>query len=114
MPKAIIAALLLPFALTACAKGQSDRIAYSAEVDDAKDIVNFTCKDSSSGKCIFRFDNGNAEPQSLTVAKGEIAGAAHIGAGSTYCMTTGTPGAECKGEVLQPGLQTIHHEKKIG
>lgn len=114
MGRSAFLAAMLATPLAACGGvvGPVDRIAYSVEVDGAKGIATFTCKDSSSGKCVFRFDDPGVQPQSLTVAKGEVATVTSIGTGSTYCMTTGAPGAACKAETLQAGTQTIRREKR--
>ncbi len=113
MSKTIFLAVTLAIPLAACGvAAPADRIAYSVEVDGAKGIAAFTCKDSSSGKCVFRFDDPGVQPQSLTVAKDEVATVTSIGTGSTYCMTTGAPGATCKAETLQAGTQTIRREKR--
>ncbi|GAA0335906.1 hypothetical protein GCM10009087_52950 [Sphingomonas oligophenolica] len=111
MSRSVLLAAALAIPLAACGRGQVDRISYSVEVDGARGTAAFTCKDSSSGKCVFRFDDPGAQPQSLTVTKGEVATVTSIGAGSTYCMTTGARGAACKAESLQAGTQTIRREK---
>jgi len=112
MSKAVFLALTLATPLAACGVGQVDKISYSVELDDAKGVATFTCKESSSGKCVFRFDDPGVQPQSLTVTQGEVATVTSIGTGSTYCMTTGAPGATCKAESLQAGTQTIRREKR--
>ena len=113
MSKTIFLAVTLAIPLAACGvAAPADRIAYSVEVDGAKGIAAFTCKDSSSGKCVFRFDDPGVQPQSLTVAKGEAGNVTSVGVASTYCATTGAPGASCKAQTLQAGTQTIHREKR--
>ena len=112
MSKAVFLATLLAIPLAACGIGQVDKISYSVELDDAKGVATFTCKDSSSGKCVFRFDDPGVQPQTLTVPKGEVATVTSAGTGNTYCMTTGAPGATCKAESLQAGTQTIRREKR--
>jgi len=113
MTRAVFLALALAVPLAACGVTKSDVIAYTVDVDAEKGVAVFSCKQSSSGKCIFRFDDPGAQPQSLTVAKGEAGNVTSVGVGSTYCTTTGTPGATCKAQTLQAGTQTIHREKRI-
>ena len=112
MSKAVFLALALAVPLAACGAAKSDVIAYSVDVDADKGVAVFTCKQSSSGKCIFKFDDPGAQPQSLTVAKGEAGNVTSVGVASTYCATTGAAGAVCKPQALQAGTQTIRHEKR--
>ena len=113
MTRAVFLALALAVPLAACGSTRSDVIAYAVDVDGDKGIAIFSCKQSSSGKCIFKFDDPGAQPQSLTVAKGEAGNVTSVGVASTYCATTGSPGATCKAQTLQAGTQTIHREKRI-
>ena len=113
MAKAVLVAIALAIPLAACGVGHVDSIAYSVDVDADKGVAIFSCKQSSSGKCIFKFDDPGAQPQSLTVAKGEAGSVTSVGVASTYCATTGAPGATCKPQALQAGIQTIHREKHI-
>jgi hypothetical protein len=110
MNKAAILAMALA-ALSGC-KGSADVIAYSADVDATKGTALFACKDSTTGSCTFRFDDPGAQPKTITVTKGEAATVTGVGAGSTYCATTGATGAACKGQSLRDGKQTIRHEKR--
>jgi len=112
MTKAVFLAVALAIPLAACGVTKSEVIAYSVDVDADKGIAVFSCKKSSSEKCVFKFDDPGAQPQSLTVAKGEAGNVTSVGVGSTYCATTGTPGASCKAQTLQAGTQTIHREKR--
>ena len=112
MSKAVFLALVLAIPLAACGPTQSEVIAYSVDVDADKGVAIFSCKQSSSGKCIFNFDDPGAQPQSLTVAKGEAGNVTSVGVASTYCATTGAPGATCKAQALQAGVQTIRREKR--
>jgi hypothetical protein len=112
MSKAVFLAVVLAVPLAACGATHSEVIAYSVDVDADKGIAIFSCKQSSSGKCVMKFDDPGAQPQSLTVAKGEAGNVTSVGVGSTYCATTGTPGATCKAQTLQAGTQTIHREKR--
>jgi len=112
MSKAVFLALVLAMPLAACGATQSEVIAYTVDVDADKGVAVFSCKQSSSGKCIFKFDDPGAQPQSLTVAKGEAGNTTSVGVASTYCATTGAPGAACKAQILQAGTQTIHREKR--
>src|SRR4051812_29364944 len=98
MARMVFLAIALAIPLSACGVGQVDSIAYSVDVDADKGIAIFSCKQSSSGKCVFRFDNPGAQPQSLTVAKGEAGNVTSVGVASTYCATTDTPGATCKAQ----------------
>ena len=113
MSKAVFLAVTLAVPLAACGVTKSDVIAYTVDVDADKGVAVFSCKQSSSGKCIFKFDDPGAQPQSLTVAKGEAGNVTSVGVASTYCTTTGSPGAACKAQTLQAGTQTIHREKRI-
>lgn len=113
MARVVFLAIALAIPLAACGVGRVDSIAYSVDVDADKGVAIFSCKQSSSGKCIFKFDDPGAQPQSLTVAKGEAGNVTSVGVASTYCATTGTPGATCKAQTLQAGIQTIHREKRI-
>ena len=112
MSKSVFLALSLAIPLAACGATQSEVIAYSVDVDADKGVAIFSCKQSSSGNCIFKFDDPGAQPQSLTVAKGEAGNVTSVGVASTYCATTGAPGAICRAQALQAGTQTIHHEKR--
>jgi len=112
MSKAVFLATALAIPLAACGVTKSEVIAYSVDVDADKGIAIFSCKQSSSETCIFKFDDPGAQPQSLTVAKGEAGNVTSVGVGSTYCATTGAPGATCKAQILQAGTQAIHHEKR--
>jgi hypothetical protein len=112
MTRAVFLAVALAIPLAACGVSHADSIAYSVDVDADKGVAIFSCKQSSSGKCIFKFDDPGSQPQSLTLAKGEAGNVTSVGVGSTYCATTGAPGAPCKAQILQAGTQTIHHEKR--
>ena len=112
MTRAVFLAIALAIPLAACGVTKSERIAYSVDVDGDKGIAIFSCKDSSSGKCVFKFDDPGAQPQSLTVTKGDAGNVTSVGVASTYCATIGTPGATCKAQTLQAGTQTIHREKR--
>jgi hypothetical protein len=112
MAKAAFLATALAIPLAACGVTHSERIAYSVDVDADKGVAVFSCKDSSSDKCVFKFDDPGAQPQSLTVPKGEAGNVTRVGVASTYCATTGAPGAGCKAQTLQAGTQTIHREKR--
>src|SRR4051812_37552943 len=112
MSKAVFLAIALAIPLGACGVGHMDSIAYSVDLDADKGVAIFSCKQSSSGNCIYKFDDPGAQPQSLTVAKGEAGTITSVGVGSTYCATTGGPGATCKGQTLQAGTQAIHREKR--
>jgi hypothetical protein len=107
-----IALLTIALAALSGCKGGTDVIAYSADVDATKGTALFACKDSTTGSCIFRFDDPGAQPRTLTVTKGEAATVTSVGAGSTYCATTGATGAACKGQSLRAGKQAIRHEKR--
>ena len=112
MSKAVFLAVALAIPLAACGVTKAEVIAYTVDVDADKGIAIFSCKQSSSEKCIFKFDDPGAQPQALTVARGEAGNATSVGVGSTYCATTGSPGATCKAQSLQAGIQTIHREKR--
>ena len=112
MTRAVFLAAALAVPLAACGVTKSEVIAYSVDVDADKGVAVFSCKQSSSGNCIFKFDDPGAQPQSITVAKGESGSVTSVGVASTYCATTGTPGATCKAQTLQAGTQTIHREKR--
>jgi hypothetical protein len=111
MFKAVIPVMLVA-SLAGCGATRSDALSYSADVDAEKGLAVFTCKTSTTDRCIFRFD-GNAQPDSLTVPKGEAAGVTGVSPGGAYCATTGAPGASCQGQILHAGVQAIHHEKRI-
>ena len=113
MARAVFLAIAFAIPLAACGVSQVDSIAYSVDVDTDKGVAIFSCKQSSSGKCVFKFDDPGAQPQSLMVAKGEAGNVVSVGVASTYCATTGTAGATCKAQTLQAGTQTIHREKRI-
>src|SRR4051794_10420054 len=100
MMKAVLMAIALAVPLAACGVGQAEVIAYSVDLDADKGVAIFSCKQSSSGNCIYKFDDPGAQPQSPTVAKGEAGTITSVGVGSTYCATTGGPGATCKGQTL--------------
>ena len=110
MAKFLLLALpMLP--LATCSGARPDMISYTVDLDAARSTATFSCNDSSSGTCVFRFDDPAAQPQSITVAKGEIASVTGIGTGSGYCATTGASGAGCKEHILHAGIQAVHHEK---
>ncbi|MEO9132893.1 MAG: hypothetical protein ABI240_17035 [Sphingomonas sp.] len=112
MSKAVFLAVILAIPLAACGVTKSEVIAYTVDVDADKGVAVFSCKQSSNEKCIFKFDDPGAKPQSLTVAKGEAGNVTSVGVGSSYCVTTGAAGATCKAQTLQAGTQTIHREKR--
>jgi hypothetical protein len=103
---------MLVVSLAACGATRFDGFSYSVDLDAAKGVAAFTCKTSTTDRCIFRFD-GDAEPDTLTVAKGETAAVTGVSPGGAYCATTGAPGASCHAQTLQAGQQTIRHEKRI-
>ena len=102
-------AALCAIVLSACSR--SDTIAYSADLD-AHDVALFTCKSSTSGQCVIRFESPDAEPQSVTITSGESATITRVRPGSGYCATTGAVGAECRAQELRAGLQTVRREKR--
>jgi len=109
--KALILIALLAAPLAACGPARFDEISYSVDVDADQGIALFTCRKSSSGKCIFRFD-GNADPSSATIAVNETGSVSGVGPGTGYCATSGADGAKCHGQSLQAGKQTIRHSKR--
>ena len=112
MARMVFLAIALAIPLAACGVGHVDSIAYSVDVDADKGVAIFSCKQSSSGKCVFKFDDPGVQPQSLNVAKGEAGNVTSVGVASTYCATTDAPGATCKAQALQAGVQTIRREKR--
>ena len=111
MFKTLVLITALATSLTACGGRGFDRLSYSVDVDGEKGVALFTCKESSSGRCIFRFD-GNAQPTTTTLALDETGAVTGVGPGTGYCATTGASGATCHGQALQAGRQAIRHQKR--
>jgi hypothetical protein len=107
------AALLAVLAttLTACVPARFDELAYSVDVDADQSVALFTCRKSSSGNCVFRFD-GNASPATATIAVNETGTVSAVGPGTSYCATSGADGAKCYPQTLQIGKQTVRHVKR--
>lgn len=111
MVKTAVLMSVLAATLAACGPAHFDELAYSADVDANQSVALFTCRISSSGKCVFRFD-GNASPSTATVAVNETGAVSGIGPGTSYCATSGADGATCHPQTLQAGKQTIRHVKR--
>lgn len=111
MMKAVVLMAVLATGLTACGPARFDVLSYSVDTDGAQGIALFTCRESSSGKCIFRFD-GAASPATTTVAVNETGAVSGVGPGASYCATSGADGAKCSPGTLQNGRQTVRHAKR--
>jgi hypothetical protein len=111
MVKAAVLTAVLATTLTACGPARFDELAYSVDVDTDQSVALFTCRKSSSGNCVFRFD-GNASPATATVALNETGAVSGVGPGTGYCATSGADGAKCHPQTLQAGKQTVRHAKR--
>jgi len=111
MMKAVVLMAVLAAGLTACGPARFDELSYSVDTDGGKGVALFTCRKSSSGKCIFRFD-GAASPATSTIAVDETGAVSGVGPGSSYCATTGADSAKCNPGTLQNGKQAIRHAKR--
>lgn len=111
MFKAMALIATLAATLAACGPTRFDELSYSVDVDGDQRVALFTCRKSSSGQCVFRFD-GNASPATATVAVNETGAVSGVGAGTSYCSTSGGDGAMCQAQTLQLGKQTIRHSKR--
>jgi hypothetical protein len=110
MMKAVVLMAVLAAGLTACGPTRFDELSYSVDTDGGQGVALFTCRKSSSGKCIFRVDG--ASPATSTIAVNETGAVSGVGPGTSYCATSGANGAKCYPGTLQNGRQTIRHAKR--
>jgi len=92
--------------LAACGTGSAESMAYASDVDGTTGIVKFTCNSSSSGRCLFKMDEGG---QQASAAVGETATLSEIKPGTSYCARTRKDG-NCFRKALITGHQVIRHE----